>query len=95
MDSKLLPYWFERHVWDQARNKARVIWEAIRDRTLPEVFRACNVPGDTRASKCVFKELCFFRWSGTQFSDWCDARIADQPDRKWLDLSNVVFPRNG
>ena len=87
MDSKMLPYWFEKHWWDTAASKARVIWEAIRDLKLPDAFAACKTPQDGRAVKCVFKELCFHRWQPGQFEQWAKDQMAKQPDRKWLDLS--------
>jgi len=91
MDSKILPYWHEKHWWESAKNKARVIWEAIRDYKLPEVFRACNLPTDSRAKQCVFRDQCFQRQTSSQFSSWCHDQIAKNPLREWLDLSEKVF----
>ena len=80
--------------------KAEIIWEAIRDRTLPESRMACRVPTDTRAKSCVHADQCWKRLSGTTefvgmesipFEDWVEKCISEQPDRKFLDLDGVTF----
>lgn len=91
MDSKMIPYWFEKSWWDQAVNKIRVIWEAIRDRTLPEAFKACRLPTDSRAKKCVFRDFCFNTWTPQSFLDWTLACEAKQPGRQFLDLKGKTW----
>lgn len=98
MGSKMLPYWFEKHWWDHARQKAVTVWEAIRDLKLPERFRACDLPTCTRAKSCVFRELCFRKWGPTEFEDWALAKMHKTPKtpvgsmpRQWLDLSNCSW----
>jgi len=61
MDSKIVVYDYEPGWWNQITRKCRVIWEAIRDETLPDVFMACKTPTDKRAKGCVFQEPCWKR----------------------------------
>jgi len=91
MDSKMLPYWYEKHVWEHARHKIVTIWEAIRDFRLPEAFRCCNTPKERRAKDCVFKDLCFHRWAPGQFENWCRDQMKLQPNRQFLDLQGRTW----
>lgn len=94
MTSKFLLYVGEKAHWNEAKSKARVIWEAIRDERLPEAFNACKLPSDKRAKTCPFKSECFAtggRFDMARFVQAAKARAA-QEGRKLLDLSKVEFP---
>lgn len=99
MQSKTLLYKHEVGRWNDAKRKAQIIWEAIRDRKLPDSMMACRMPTDPRAKKCVHKDECWTRMISEKpkvikpepFSNWIDKCIADQPDRKFLDLTDVEF----
>jgi hypothetical protein len=100
VQSKTFLYHYEPARWKDATMKAKIIWEAIRDRTLPESRMACTVPTDTRAKKCVHADQCWKRISGAKptwvsaelpFEDWVEKCISEQPDRKFLDLEGTSF----
>lgn len=61
MDSNILMYEHNTMWWTQAARKARIIWEAIRDETLPDSMMACSVPISARAKSCVFRGPCWDR----------------------------------
>jgi len=41
------------------KRKARIIWEAIRDETLPDSAMVCSTPTDSRAKDCPHSQACF------------------------------------
>ena len=72
-------------------DKAAVIWESIRDRTLPVEYMPCMSLSDTAAKNCNVSDACFAHFrSGSNYGDFHqfieESKLA-QPDRKWLDLS--------
>jgi len=99
VQSKTFMYKHEPLLWKDATMKARIIWEAIRDRTLPESRMACKVPTDKRAKACVHADDCWIRVEGMKkplvppmpFDDWVEQCISEQPDREWLDLTGLDF----
>ena len=82
-------YDYDEGWWKETVRKARIIWEAIRDRTLPESGMPCTSQNVSRAKKCVFKTPC---WDDMDFEAWVDEQSAAQPNRKWLDLSKWEAP---
>lgn len=91
--TKMFVYNYEPGWWNEAARKARIIWEAIRDETLPESLMACVTPSDRRASRCSHKMPCwsYFLKSKELFKEWVARKKEEQPNRKWLDLTNVDF----
>jgi hypothetical protein len=93
MQSKTMLYKYEHGWWKDATRKARIIWEAIRDRTLPDSMMACKMPTDPRSKKCVHSEACWSRLAGAggSFEKWIEERIEAQPGRTFLDLEGASF----
>ena len=98
VQSKTFLYKYEPARWKDATMKAQIIWEAIRDRTLPESRMSCRMPNDPRAKKCVHAEQCWTRISGAKtfsevepFDEYVERCILEQPDREFLDLRDVTF----
>jgi hypothetical protein len=91
--SKIIQWSAPSSWWYEARQKARIVWESIRDRKLPEVFQPCKTEKDTRAKKCPHRVSCFTKWgvnmSFEHWTRWCERQ---QKNRQFLDLSGVVFP---
>lgn len=86
MASRLLLYGYEKGWWRETKRKASIVWNSIRDETLPESMMKCKTPSEDRAKKCVVREECWDRHFGMKkFIEKCKE---DQPDREWLDLSN-------
>lgn len=91
MEWKVLPYWFESAWWKLAAKKAQAVWEAIRDEKLPEAFMACLTKNDTRAKGCEYSKECWSKWTDDSFKKYVEECKRLQPDRKWLDLSDLKF----
>lgn len=74
-----------------AKRKAKIVWESIRDEVLPESAMACKCPTDKRAKSCAFKKEC---WAPpTDFKKWvseCRAR-GSKNGLSFLDLSKEEY----
>lgn len=86
MASKTLVYPLDSGWWNDAKRKARIIWEAIRDETLPDLGMKCHTPKDKRAKECVHCPACF---GAGKFADYVKVgkERAEKEGRKLLDLS--------
>lgn len=73
----------------EAKRKARIIWESIRDEVLPESMMACGTSMDKRAKSCIHADVCWKK--GLDFKTFIAECKLSQPDRKWLDLKDVKF----
>ena len=85
--------------WDDislVKTKARIIWEAIRDETLPDSMMTCATPTDTKAKKCPHSSTCFGCLASpgrittpANFSDYVKRGkdLAAKEGRELLDLS--------
>jgi hypothetical protein len=88
--SKAFIYEYDKNWYSEAKKKAKIIWESIRDRTLPDSMMKCKLPTDARAKKCVHSEIC---WANARRLNW-DAYVdegikrAEREGRKLLDLSS-------
>jgi len=87
--SKAFIYEYDQKWWDLAKRKAQIIWEAIRDESLPESMMLCKLPSDKRAKECAHGETC---WMNARKLDWpkyvADGKArAEAEGRKLLDLS--------
>lgn len=74
------------------KRKARIVWKAIRDRTLPESAMACKCPDDKRAKACTFKKECWI--PPKDFTEWTKIK-EDEGLKKglvFLDLSKEDWP---
>lgn len=93
MADKLIEYPHEPHWWNFAKSKSKIIFEAIRDETLPTAFSACKLPQDKRAKDCAFKHECFD--AGLDFKKYVadGKKVANDTGRKLLDLSKLQFPK--
>lgn len=85
LKSKMMVYEYDSSWWKEVTKKASVIWRSIRDRELPDSFMACKLPTDKRAKQCVHSERCWSR--RLDFKAFVERCVEEQPDRKWLDLS--------
>lgn len=87
---KTLNYEYEQSVVDEALHKCRIIWEAIRDETMPEAFMKCRKPSDKRAKTCSHAKDC---WSDVNYKKWIQQAKKDgkKNGRKFLDLSSISF----
>lgn len=90
MASKTFIYDYEEGWWRDAKRKAKIIWESIRDEVLPESMMACRTPADKRAKGCTHCEACFGKLS---FKNYVERgkTMAAASGRKLLDLSGVTF----
>lgn len=92
MTSKILTYHYDEGWWKQVCNKARIIWEAIRDETLPDTFMACKTPTDKRAKDCIFQEECWAKkFDMARYVDE-GKKQAEKEGRNLLDLSKQTWP---
>lgn len=73
------------------KRKARIVWESIRDRKLPESAMACVSAVDKRAKTCAFREECWK--SKFNFIEWVEKNIVIEEckGRKFLDLSKETY----
>ena len=88
--SKLIVYEGEEKWWNEAVRKATIIWEAIRDETLPDSMMKCVTPRDDRAGTCPHSTECWFRaldGSGFNMEEYIEKAKKEQPHREWMDLS--------
>ena len=87
--SKLIVYEGEEKWWNEAVRKATIIWEAIRDETLPDSMMKCVTPRDDRASSCPFAAECWYKddKGGLNMTEYIERAKVKQPTRKWMDLS--------
>ena len=86
---KGIVYPYEASWINDVKRKARAVWESIRDEKLPETAMACLSPADKRAKSCVHALQCWN--SRLDFKAWIKQCKEKQPERKWLDLSGVIF----
>ena len=92
MKNRLFLYEYDDKWWIDITTKSRIIFEAIRDETLPDLFMACKAPTDRRAKGCPHREDCWTRkFNFTKYVADGKSR-ADQEGRQLLDLANVIFP---
>lgn len=54
-------------IWDSVIAKAKIIWEAIRDETLPDSMKKCLMYTDPRAKTCSHREEC---WMSEKKLNW-------------------------
>jgi hypothetical protein len=87
--TKSLIYYRDPLKWDDVRKKAQLVWESIRDETLPDTFMPCASVVSTRAKTCPHASAC---WSALPFSEYVARAKASQPYRNWLDLSSWQPP---
>jgi len=88
---KDLIYPYSRTWHDEAKRKARIVWEAIRDEQIPDGMMACRTPYDKRAKTCTHRDVCWnARLNTKEWIDGCKSCKA-AAGRKWLDLSEVKF----
>jgi len=90
VESKLFIYEYEAKWWRDIERKLCIVWNAIKDRTLPVNCMACCTPKDSRAITCPFKDLCWVEWKN--FEAWTRS-CEEKKDRSYLDLSDDVFER--
>lgn len=89
MTFKDLVYKGEEMFINEAKRKAKIIWEAIRDETLPDSMMKCSNPKAPAGKGCVYHEPC---WQRTfDMKKHIDACRHEQPTRKWLDLSGRTW----
>lgn len=74
-----------------SQRKARIVWESIRDRKLPESAMACRTPKDKRATDCTHANNCWAKWTDERFTAWTHTVQKAQPALEWLDLSGVSY----
>ena len=74
-----------------AKRKARIVWESIRDEVLPESAMSCKSPDDKRAKSCVFREECWL--PKFDFKSWLNEKRDEgvRLGRKFLDLSKETW----
>ena len=86
--SKTMLYNYEPGWWRDAKRKAQIVWEAIRDETLPENGMKCHTPTDKRAKNCLFHHPCWLA-EPSDFRTYVEeGKIrADESGRKLLDLT--------
>jgi len=90
MDSKIILYDYSGNWWKDATRKAKIVWQSIRDETLPISGMACHTPKDKRAKDCAFRTPCF---DEMDFSEYVrkGKEQAESEGRKLLDLSRHTF----
>jgi len=82
---------YEDSWWSLAKTKARIIWEAIRDETLPEAAMACSKKTDARAKKCSHCKSCFETPGAFKTYVQIGKQLGAKSGRVFLDLSGVKF----
>jgi len=88
--SHCFAYEGEEAWWNEARRKAKLVWRALKNNTLPDSMKACAKPTLWRAKHCAHAKEC---WDPEfDFEAWRLEQVAKQPERKWLDLSDWVEP---
>lgn len=90
MEPKVIVYNYTSKWWEDARRKARIIWKAIKNETLPTSAMACMTPKDKRAKECAFRTPC---WDEMDFSKYVreGKQRAEKEGRKLLDLSGASY----
>lgn len=85
MDFRFFNYSYTGAGWNLAVKKARTIWSAIRDESIPDSDLPCTKKTQKRAKQCPFSTECFSKtFSAKAFIAHAKHK---QPERKFLDLS--------
>lgn len=83
--TKALIYEKQAVKWDEVRRKAQVVWEAIRDETLPDSMMPCASAQSSRAKDCSTASTCWT--SKLDFASFVAQSKLLQPERNWMDLT--------
>jgi hypothetical protein len=94
LGSKTFYYDYDRGWWGEVRRKARIVWESIRDETLPEAMMKCKMPTDKRAVKCSHRDPCWLGRMDFKAFVLRGKRLAESSGRTLLDLSEWVEPED-
>ncbi len=90
MESKLILYENTTRWWSDAKRKAKSIWQAIKDETLPISGMLCVTPKDKRAKECAFRTPCFDEMDFKKYVRDGKERAARE-GRRFLDLAGTSF----
>lgn len=92
MDSEFILFPYKHEWWTTITRKAKLIWESIKNETLPESMMACKTPKDKRAKECVHCTNCWSdRFNFAEYVQIGKERAAKE-GRTLLDLSSWEAP---